>query len=205
MPGHLICLEPALLLYNLLPIELRYKFLPVKKQQQQRSNTKDPATVSTSGRLDPYKYEQFRHLDMGETFDLLLDPDNYRMARTIEINPAKHLGNLNHQHHHPGTADSDSNSHQRSNAVDSPSTSSSTAAASAPSAVTLDHQLHNQGLTNKKLTILRRIDFVDEKSRPLFLIARIIFKIGSYLLLERSTAAAAPDDYGQYRRQTGRL
>ena len=42
-------------------------------------------------------------------------------------------------------------------------------------------------LTNRKLTIVRRVTFFDEKNRPLSILARIIFKIGSSLNGSTST------------------
>jgi hypothetical protein len=39
---------------------------------------------------------------------------------------------------------------------------------------------------NRKISVLRRVNFYDERNRPLFLIGRIVFKIGS-----RGTATPA--------------
>ena len=85
------------------------------------------------------------------------------MARVIEIHPSKHLTNINNQ----SESVSDTTPQTNLNETSDPS---------------------NQVQSNRKLTILRRINFYDEKNRPLFLIAKIIFKIGTGFNLQNNVS-----------------
>ncbi len=80
------------------------------------------------------------------------------MAKVIEINPSKHLINVNSQQ---DSSTSEAQPHRTSTATESSE--------------------NTQLQSNRKLTILRRVNFYDDKNRPLFLIARITFKIGTGL------------------------
>lgn len=153
--GHVISIEPAFTLHNLLPIEFRYKFISTSSlvETNLTSNKSTPSNLPVkqkkiesviNGKLDANKNNHFSNINVSNPTDLLLDIDNFRMAKAIEIHAGKHLSNLS-----------------RSES----STSSKEAADLAPN-----------------LTLLRRVNFYDEKNRPLFLIARIIFKTGSGLI-----------------------
>jgi hypothetical protein len=94
------------------------------------------------------------------------------MPKSIEISPQKHLANLERE--------SDKSESSSSAQATSSASSSSTINASEPSGSSkVDSMYQTEITSNRKLTILRRINLFDEKNRPLFLIARIIFKIGS--------------------------
>ena len=123
---------------------------------------------------------------MSKQNDFLLDIDNFRMARPIEINPLKHLSN-----YYRNQANSPTDSSLSSPSDSSLSPTSSLASKSETKITNANSKSNtaansSSSLANRKLTVLRRINFFDEKNRPLFLIARIIFKIGSGLLIKSS-------------------
>lgn len=162
--GHLISIESAFTLYNLLPIEMRYRFISSTntqdnkgvKQQSQPSQQKKIDNL-INGKIDSNQCNNFNNINCNNPIDLYLEVDNFRMARIIEINPSKHLTNLRSSDKLDSSTDA---------TTDKPMSSDSP----------------NQIQSNRKLTILRRVNFFDEKNRPLFLIARIIFKIGTGLI-----------------------
>lgn len=169
--GHMISIEPAFTLYNLLPLEFRYRFISSSnsgeknsKQNQQQQSKKIENLFN--GKIDSNKSNNFNNINCGNPIDLYLEIDNFRMARVIEINPSKHLTNISKAKEQSDSVDS--------NPQRTPNDSFSNDTA-------------NQIQSNRKLTILRRVNFYDEKNRPLFLIARIIFKIGTGLNLQNNS------------------
>ncbi len=169
--GHFISIEPAFILFNLLPVEFRYKFISTNSLIETSLSTQvnnlpiKQKKIETllNGKLDANKSNYFSNINVNNTIDLLLDIDNFRMVKSIEISPSKHLINLNKTD--IGISSKDVTT-ETANSVPSPR------------------------LSNKKLTINRRVNFFDEKNRPLFLIARIIFKIGTGLISKNKYAAS---------------
>ena len=153
LPGHIIALEPSLTLFNLLPLEFRYKFI---------SRQDKPHKEVISGKVKSNNHKSFYSLNVSKSNDFLLDIDNFRMVRPIEINAHKHLSNF-YRSNPSETEENVGDANARRGSVSGSSSGS---------------------LSNRKLTVLRRVNFFDEKNRPLFLIARIIFKIGSGLLVK---------------------
>jgi hypothetical protein len=94
LPGHMITLEPALTLFNLLPLEFRYKFIS-RQQTSQKSgqNLKFEQNV-INGKINSNNHKSFYNINVTKPNDFLLDIDNFRMARPMEINPHKHLSNF---------------------------------------------------------------------------------------------------------------
>ena len=146
--GHLISIEPAFTLYNLLPIEFRYRFISSSSEINPNKKGKRVENV-INGKIDANKKENFANINVSNPVDLMLELDNFRMARVIEINPGKHLNSVNTKN-----------------------------------AITDNDSTEFTAWSNKKLTVLRRVNFMDEKNLPLFLIARIVFKIGTGLRSE---------------------
>lgn len=117
---------------------------------------------SINGKIDSYKLEYFSNINVSKSTELLLDLDNFRLQKSIEINPYKNLTNW--------SSNKSNNSSNNNNITEQDSTTPDI----------------SPNLSNRKLTILKRVNFYDEKNRPLFLIARITFKIGSGMLLNGS-------------------
>lgn len=181
LPGHSISIEPAFTLYNLLPLEFRYKF--ASKSSKSSSMSSD----DISGKIDGYKLENFANIDVARPVDFLIDLDNLHMQKSIEINPQKHLTNLAQSH----GAQESSSSHSSIliTSLDSSSSNmifyfkvnnSNGTASSLSSQQDTNTKSTASELSNRRLTVLRRINLLDENNRPLFLIARIIFKVGSF-------------------------
>jgi vacuolar protein sorting-associated protein 13D len=162
LPGHSIFLESPFTLYNFLPLEFRYKFI-----SHANSNSKLEQIIN--GKIDSYNQKNFHNIDVSKQIDLLLDIDNFRIARSIEINPSKHLANF-FRNQSNKEASSDSSDTENKNEIKN----------------TKSNFLPM--LSNRKLTVLRRVNFHDAKNRPLFLIAKIVFKIGSGLNIKRKNS-----------------
>lgn len=172
--GHLIYIEPAFALYNLLPVEFRYKFLSNRTVSGKKTHEQ-----VINGKIDAYKMEYFNSINVSRPVDVLVDIDNFRLQRAIEINPHKHLMNLNKG----GEADEQMAQQQGAAAQASSQQVNSELQQQSNSKQAV--QASSASLSNRKLTILRRVNFYDERRRPLFLIARITYKIGSGLLKSR--------------------
>jgi hypothetical protein len=186
LPGHMITLEPALTLFNLLPLEFHYKFIS-RQQTSQKSgqNLKFEQNV-INGKINSNNHKSFYNINVTKPNDFLLDIDNFRMARPMEINPHKHLSNFYRTQAANRSVSSGIDAADSSilTSEDDTNTKSET------KNTKVDTSTANASLSNRKLTVLRRINFYDEKQRPLFLIARIIFKIGSGLLIPRLMTAS---------------
>ncbi len=169
--GHLISIVPAFTLYNLLPLEFRYRFISsFKSTTLTTASTQKKIESLINGKIDSNKSSSFHNINCSNAIDLYVEIDNFRMARVIEINPAKHLSNLN------------------SKAKEETSTTELTTDRQNQKQRYGDEQGTDQIQSNRKLTVLRRVNFFDEKNRPLFLIARLIFKIGSGLNLQNNVS-----------------
>jgi len=167
--GHLISIEPAFTLYNLLPLEFRYRFISSSKPVSVTGQKKIDSLIN--GKIDSNKCSSFHNINCANAIDLYIEIDNFRMARVIEINPAKHLTNLNAKSKEEATElTADRQQQKQKKHGDEHGTEA------------------NQIQSNRKLTVLRRVNFFDEKNRPLFLIARLIFKIGSGLNLQNNVS-----------------
>lgn len=116
-----------------MPLELRFDF-----------------PLINSGRIDSNKLIHFTDINVSRPIEFLIDMDNYRLQKAIEIHPNKLLGNL-------------------------------------------EQDVQNS-MSNRKFTVLRRVNFYDEKNGRLFLIGRIVFKIGS----ELSTTSCPNDEFQPY-------
>ena len=95
LPGHIIILEPSLPLFNLLPLEFGFIFIA-------RNNIISTNLIGkfrkfekvTNGKINSNTHKSFYNINLSKQNDFLLDIDNFRMARPIEINPDKHLTNF---------------------------------------------------------------------------------------------------------------
>ena len=76
VPGHSIQIEPAFIIQNLLPVELRYDF------------------NQFSGSIDSDNMLNFHDVDVSKSVELNLQIDNYHMHKPLEINRNKLLANL---------------------------------------------------------------------------------------------------------------
>ncbi len=179
--GHFISLEPAFTLFNLLPVEFRYKFissnslvetsLNKSKINNQHHKQKKIETL-INGKLDANKNNNFTNINASNPIDLLLDIDNFRMSKSIEICPSKHLININ-----------------KTESLPMPKETTTT---------TTNSEINNNPrVSNKKLTINRRVSFYDETNRPLFLISRIVFKIGTGLINKKKYSTSIENKKSQ--------
>jgi hypothetical protein len=96
------------------------------------------------------------------------------MLKPIEINSSKHFSSL---------IDSSLNdiSISTSNLSGSQTNLTGEVSQGTKSSSDLLDKKNQISLSNRKLTILRRVNFQDENGRPLFIIAKLVFKIGSNL------------------------
>lgn len=158
-----------------------------------------------SGKIDSFKLEHFYKANVSKPAELFIEVDNLRIQKSIEINARKHLSNWSpnsrneSRHHHNTSINSGGGGGGGGSASGS---SSSTGVGSANSnlntSVTSDHNDSsltadelNQNYYDRKLTILKRVNFYDENNRPLFLVARITFKIGSNQLINVLDASSS--------------
>lgn len=147
---------------------------------------------------------------MSQPAELLIEVDNFRIQKSIEINARKHLSNWSpstnraaDRHKSTPNDGSPRSSHSSSGARRAANNNDSGASnISAGDNDDLNDSLNgggggnttaelNQNFYDRKLTILKRVNFYDENNRPLFLVARITFKIGSNQLLVSSSNDAA--------------
>jgi hypothetical protein len=163
------------------------------------------------GKIDAYKLESFSNINVSRPVEFRLDLDPLRMQKSIEINPHKHLANLERESEKSDTSN-DTNSRQAespSNSMGSSSSSSTLSSAgnaseSSGSSSKVDFLYQTEMASNRKLTILRRINMLDEKNRPLFLVARIIFKIGSNHSYSSRRASSSSTDSSSNNEQQHR-
>lgn len=85
--GHVICIEPSVQLFNLLPIEFGYKLT--------RIDDKLKSIDITTGKIDSYKTEYFHDVDAKHSFNLLIDLDNFKMIKPLDIQISKLIDNFN--------------------------------------------------------------------------------------------------------------
>ena len=136
-----------------------------------KSSKPDPVNEKPiNGKIDSYKLEYFSNINVSKPVELLVNIENFRIQKSIEINPGRHLSNWSSNR---SNSSANINEHQEA---------ATTAAAAAATTVS---DL-GASISNRKLTILRRVNFYDDQNRPLFLIARITFKIGSGQLLNNA-------------------
>lgn len=148
-----------------------------------KSSKPDPINEKPiNGKIDSYKLEYFSNINVSKPVELLVNIENFRIQKSIEINPGRHLSNWSSNR---SNSNANINEHQEA---------ATTAAAAAATTVS---DL-GASISNRKLTILRRVNFYDDQNRPLFLIARITFKIGSGQLLNNAGVGKLNDGSPTY-------
>ena len=114
LSGHSISIEPAFTLYNLLPLEFRFKFLSPSKSLKKATTTTTAAHNVINGKIESYKLESFANINVSRPVEFLLDLDTLRMQKGVEINPQRHLANLapiNNNKNNKNNNNNNNNSH----------------------------------------------------------------------------------------------
>jgi hypothetical protein len=186
--GHTINLEPAFSLNNLLPIEFRYKFISTTYRSQLKPTTtvtpKNFNKIELNGKIDTYKSQNFQSIDVSSPIEFMLDIDNFRMAKTVDINPSKYLKNIpkNSNDGENKSEDNNSDSSINNNIDELKLRSTNRSSSSSSKTKTNNENSTTTLLPNRRLSVSRHVTFFDENNRPLILLARIVFKIGSGML-----------------------
>ena len=171
IPGHVIHLEPAVTLFNLLPIEFQFKLIKSSFTQistnlgRRHQNLSRKNHVINEDKVDSYKCVYFHNIDASNSFDLAIDLDNLRMKKSLDIHPNKLISNLN------SSSSSGVLQTQTSTTQETPISASSSSSPQTQSSA-------SNGL-NEFGSIKRHIHFIDTMDRPLILNARIVIKRGN--------------------------